>query len=61
MILKIFLSINWKFYAKHSEEFENSEIEGDIWEIEQFKEYLKNKFGKDCWPEIQEKIKKIVI
>ena len=32
-----------------------------MWEIEQFREYLKDKFGRDCWPEIQEKIKKIVI
>ena len=32
-----------------------------MWEIDQFREYLKEKFGKDCWPEIQEKIKKIVI
>ena len=57
----IFSQLTGNSIAKHSEKFENSEIEGDMWEIEQFKEYLKNKFGKDCWPEIQEKIKKIVI
>jgi hypothetical protein len=32
-----------------------------MWETEQFREYLKKEFGKDCWPEIQEKIKKVVI
>ena len=32
-----------------------------MWENEQFREYLKDKFGRDCWSEIQEKIKKIVI
>ena len=57
----IFSQLTGNSIAKHSEKFENSEIEGDMWEIEQFKEYLKIKFGKDCWPEIQEKIKKIVI
>ena len=57
----IFSQLTGNSIAKHSEKFENSEIEGDMWEIEQFREFLKNKFGKDCWPEIQEKIKKIVI
>ena len=57
----IFSQLTGNSIAKHSEKFENSEIEGDMWEIEQFREYLKDKFGRDCWPEIQEKIKKIVI
>ena len=57
----IFSQLTGNSIAKHSEKFENSEIEGDMWEIEQFREYLKERFGKDCWPEIQEKIKKIVI
>ena len=57
----IFSQLTGNSIAKHSKKFENSEIEGDMWEIEQFREYLKVKFGKDCWPEIQEKIKKIVI
>ena len=57
----IFSQLTGNSIAKHSEKFENSEIEGDMWEIEQFRDYLKLKFGKDCWPEIQEKIKKIVI
>jgi len=57
----IFSQLTGNSIAKHSEKFENSEIEGDMWEIEQFREYLKERFGKDCWPEMQEKIKKIVI
>jgi len=57
----IFSQLTGNSIAKHSEKFENSEIEGDMWEIEQFRDYLKERFGKDCWPEIQAKIKKIVI
>ena len=57
----IFSQLTGNSIAKHSEKFENSEIEGDMWEIEQFREYLKERFGKDCWPEMQEKIKKAVI
>ena len=57
----IFSQLTGNSIAKHSEKFENSEIEGDMWEIEQFREYLKEKEGKDAWPEIQNKIKKIVI
>ena len=57
----IFSQLTGNSIAKHSEKFENSEIEGDMWETDQFRDYLKEKFGKDCWPEIQEKIKKIVI
>ena len=57
----IFSQLTGNSIAKHSEKFENSEIEGDMWEIETFKEYLKEREGKDVWPEIQQKIKKIVI
>ena len=57
----IFSQLTGNSIAKHSEKFGESEIEGDMWEIEQFREYLKEKEGKDVWPEIQEKIKKIVI
>ena len=57
----IFSQLTGNSIAKHSEKFENSEIEGDMWEIEQFREYLHKREGKDVWPEIQQKIKKIVI
>ena len=57
----IFSQLTGNSIAKHSEKFEQSEIEGDMWEIEQFREFLKQREGKDVWPEIQEKIKKIVI
>ena len=57
----IFSQLTGNSIAKHSEKFENSEIEGDMWEIETFKEYLKEREGKDVGPEIQQKIKKIVI
>jgi tubulin monoglycylase TTLL3/8 len=57
----IFSQLTGNSIAKHSTKFDNSEIEGDMWEIEQFREFLKEKYKKDCWPEIQEKIKKIVI
>ena len=57
----IFSQLTGNSIAKHSEKFQNSEIEGDMWEIEQFKEYLEKREGKDVWPEIQNKIKKIVI
>ena len=57
----IFSQLTGNSIAKHSEKFENSEIEGDMWETEQFREFLKNREGKDVWPQIQEKIKKVVI
>ena len=57
----IFSHLTGNSIAKHSEKFANSEIEGDMWETEQFREFLKEKYGRDCWPEIQEKIKKIAI
>ena len=43
----IFSQLTGNSIAKHSEKFENSEIEGDMWEIEQFREFLKNKYGRD--------------
>ena len=57
----VFSQLTGNSIAKHSENFNSGEIEGDMWENEQFREFLKNKYGRDCWPEIQEKIKKIVI
>ena len=57
----VFSQLTGNSIAKHSEKFNTGEIEGDMWENEQFREYLKKTYGKDCWPEIQEKIKKIVI
>ena len=57
----IFSQLTGNSIAKHSQKFENSEIEGDMWEIAQFREYLQKREGKDVWPEIQQKIKKIVI
>ena len=57
----VFSQLTGNSIAKHSEKFNTGEIEGDMWETEQFREFLKTKFGRDCWPEIQEKIKKIVI
>ena len=32
-----------------------------MWELEKFKEFLLNKFNKDCWNDIRLKIKNIVI
>ena len=57
----VFSQLTGNSIAKHSEKFNESHIEGDMWEIEQFSEYLKKKYGRECWKEIQEKIKKIVI
>ena len=47
--------------AKHSEHFRETKIEGNMWERHQFAEFLQNRFGKDCWKEIQQKIKNIII
>ena len=48
--------------GKHSENFgKNSLFDGDMWELEKFKEFLMNKYNKDCWNEIRSKIKNIVI
>ena len=49
--------------GKHSENFgKNNIFEGDMWELNNFKTFLKEKYnGKDCWSEIKEKIKNIVI
>ena len=57
----VFSQLTGNSIAKHSEKFNTGEIEGDMWETEQFREFLKKTYGRDCWPEIQEKIKKIVI
>ena len=47
--------------AKHSEHFRETKIEGNMWERHQFAEFLQNRYGKDCWKEIQQKIKNIII
>lgn len=48
--------------VKYSEKFlSDNKIAEDMWEIENFRSFLNEKYGRDCWPEIQEKIKKIVI
>ena len=57
----VFSQLTGNSIAKHSEKFNNGEIEGDMWENEQFKEYLKKNYGGDPWTEIQKKIEKIVI
>ena len=57
----VFSQLTGNSIAKHSTHFDKSEIEGDMWETSQFREYIKNTYGKDHWPEIQEKIKKIII
>ena len=57
----IFSQLTNNSIAKHSEKFNETNIEGDMWELEQFKKYLVENYGKDYWPEIQEKIKKCVI
>ncbi len=58
----IFSQLTNNSIAKHSDQFNNEiNIEGDMWEIDQFKLYLIDNYGKDYWNEIQEKIKKIVI
>ena len=60
-IKNVYSNLTNNSIAKHSEHFNDTQIEGDMWEIEQFREFLVKKYGKDYWPEIQEKIKKIVI
>ena len=57
----VFSQLTGNSIAKHSEKFNTGEIEGDMWENEQFKEYLKKNYGGDPWTEIQKKIEKIVI
>ena len=47
--------------AKHSEHFRETKIEGNMWERHQFAEFLQKRYGKDCWREIQQKIKNIII
>ena len=57
----VFSQLTGNSIAKHSEKFNTGEIEGDMWENEQFREFLKNKYGGDPWIEIQKKIEKIAI
>ena len=44
-----------------AENYHIDEIEGDMWENAQFREFLKKTYGGDPWIEIQKKIEKIVI
>ena len=57
----VFSQLTGNSIAKHSEKFNTGEIEGDMWENEQFKEFLEKKYGGNPWNEIQKKIEKIVI
>ena len=57
----IFSQLTGNSIAKHSDKFNTGEVEGDMWENEQFREYLKKNYGGDPWVEIQKKIEKIVI
>ena len=57
----VFSQLTGNSIAKHSEKFNTGEIEGDMWENEQFREYLKKQYGGDPWLEIQKKIEKVVI
>lgn len=47
--------------VKYSKNFNNEKIEGNMWFHHQFSEHLKAIYGRNVWPELQEKIKKIVI
>ena len=44
----VFSQLTGNSIAKHSEKFNSGEIEGDMWENEQFREFLKKTYGKDC-------------
>ena len=48
--------------VKYSDNFTKSHIEGNMWDCEQFVNFLKLKYGRDVWKDtLQEKIKKIVV
>ena len=57
----VFSQLTGNSIAKHSEKFNTGEIEGDMWENEQFQEFLKKQYGGNPWIDIQKKIEKIVI
>ena len=57
----IFSQLTNNSVAKHSEKYNETSIIGDMWEIDQFSKFLIENYGKDYWPEMKEKIKKIVI
>ena len=57
----IFSQLTNNSVAKHSEKFNETCIKGDMWEIEDFSKFLIENYGKDYWPEMKEKIKKIII
>ena len=47
--------------AKHSEHFKETKIEGNMWEVHQFSDFLVKQYGSDRWPEIHQKIKNVII
>ena len=57
----VFSQLTGNSIAKHSDKFNTGEIEGDMWENKEFREFLKKTYGGDPWVEIQKKIEKIVI
>ena len=57
----VFSQLTGNSIAKHSDKFNTGEIEGDMWENKEFREFLKKEYGGDPWVEIQKKIEKIVI
>ena len=57
----VFSQLTGNSIAKHSDKFNTGEIEGDMWENAQFREFLKKTYGGDPWIQIQKKIEKIVI
>ena len=57
----VFSQLTGNSIAKHSDKFNTGEIEGDMWENAQFRDFLKKTYGGDPWIDIQKKIEKIVI
>lgn len=47
--------------GKYSDHFHDKKIEGNMWEMYQFEDYLKSAYHKNVWPELKEKIIKIII
>lgn len=47
--------------AKHSAFFKETPIKDNMWFLDEFRKYIVEYYGEDYWPEIHEKIKKIVI
>ena len=48
--------------AKYSKKYNsNNKIEGDMWDVPQFKNYLVETLKKDIWPKIKEQVLNIVL